>query len=268
MADDEHTRTPAAVGASGGDSATAAGSASEAGPAPVRASEGGKRARRGRTAGAPARVTADGLAMRGKRGMVYTGVTFDVPAGGLLAVSGAGGTGRTALLLTLGGRMKPTEGTAKVGPFRLPADLRAVQRISALGVVPGVNELDPALTVREHLGEALDLHEGMFGRWRGRAQRAHHALERVGLGDLDLKLSAGDLTPEEAQLLGAACALVGRPGLLLLDDVDEGLPLDRQRALWERLRAVADSGVTVIASCQDPAPAQGLALDLLLETPR
>ncbi|WP_245627918.1 ATP-binding cassette domain-containing protein [Actinomadura oligospora] len=272
MADDEHSRTPAADGASGGNSASAAGSAAPAAPAArpaaVRASEGGRRARRGRTAGAPVRVTADGLAMRGRRGMVYSGVTFDVPAGGLLAVSGAGGTGRTALLLTLGGRMRPTEGGAEVGPFRLPGDLRAVQRISALGIVPGVNELDPALTVREHLGEALDLHEGMFGRWRGRAQRARHALERVGLGDLDVTLPAGDLTPEKAQLLGAACALVGRPGLLLLDDVDEGLPLDRQRALWERLRAVADSGVTVVASCQDPAPARGLALELRLETPR
>ncbi|RMI37612.1 ATP-binding cassette domain-containing protein [Actinomadura harenae] len=200
--------------------------------------------------------------------MVYADVSFDVPAGGLLAVSGAGGTGRTALLLTLGGRMKPSGGRAKVGPFEVPGDLRTVQRITALGVMPGVNELDPALTVREHLGEALDLREGVFGRWRGRAQRVRHALERVGLGDLDVRLSADDLSPEEAQLLGAACALVGRPGLLLLDDVDEGLPLDRQRALWERLRAVADSGVTVIASCHDPAPARGLALDLSLENPR
>ncbi|MCP2335105.1 ATP-binding cassette domain-containing protein [Actinomadura rupiterrae] len=214
------------------------------------------------------RVSADGLAMRGRRGMVYDGVSFDLPAGGLLAVSGAGGTGRTALLLTLGGRMKPTGGVAVVGPYRLPKQLRAVQRVSALGIVSGVNELDPALTVREHVSEALDLHEGLFGRWRGRARRVREALERVGLGDLDVSLTAGDLAPEEARLLGAACALVGRPGLLLLDDVDEGLPLDRQRALWERLRAVADSGVTVVASCQDPAPAQGLALDLHLEDPR
>ncbi|MFC4910337.1 ATP-binding cassette domain-containing protein [Actinomadura gamaensis] len=214
------------------------------------------------------RVSADGLSMRGRRGMVYADVSFTLPAGGLLAVSGAGGTGRTALLLTLGGRMKPTGGKAVVGPFRLPDRLRAVQRISALGIVAGVNELDPALTVREHVGEALDLHEGLFGRWRGRAQRVRRALERVGLGDLDVTLTADELAPEEARLLGAACALVGRPGLLLLDDVDEGLPLDRQRALWERLRAIADSGVTVVASCQDPAPARGLALDLHLENPR
>lgn len=270
MADDEHSRTPAADGASGGNGTSAAGSAvstAQTGPAPVRASEGGRRARRGRAGGSPVRVTAGALSLRGRRGMVYDGVSFDVPAGGLLAVTGGGGTGRTALLLTLGGRMKPTSGTARVGSFELPGGLRSVQRISALGLVPGVNELDPALTVREHVGEALDLREGLFGRWRGRAERIRHALERVGLGDLDTSLAAADLTPEEAQLLGAACALVGRPGLLLLDDVDEGLPLDRQRALWERLRAVADSGVTVIASCQDLAPARGLALDLSLENP-
>jgi ABC-type cobalamin/Fe3+-siderophores transport system ATPase subunit len=59
--------------------------------------------------------------------------------------------------------------------------------------------------------------------------------------------------------VGVALALIGRPGLLLLDDVDEGLPLARQTELWQRLRAVADSGVTVIAACHDAAPATGLA---------
>ncbi|MBO2448296.1 ATP-binding cassette domain-containing protein [Actinomadura barringtoniae] len=181
-----------------------------------------------------------------------------VPAGGLAAVSGIAGSGRTALLLTLGGRMRPTEGEASVGGLWLARDLRAVQRVAALGVVAGVNELEPTLSAREHLSEALDLREGFFGRWRGRDARIRRALERVGL-DIDPKTLAQDLAPDETQLLGAAIALVGEPGLLLLDDVDEGLPADMQRALWQRLHAIAESGVTLVATCHDPAPAEDLA---------
>jgi ABC-type multidrug transport system ATPase subunit len=184
---------------------------------------------------------------------VFRGVDLEVPPGGLVAVSGIAGTGRTALLLTLGGRMRPSEGTVSVGGFTKAGD---VQRVAALGIVPGVTELDPALSVREHLNEALALREGVFGRLRGRDARRRRALERVGL-DVDQRMLAEERAPDEAQLLGAALALAGGPGLLLLDDVDEGLPAGRQRELWRRLAGIA--GVTIVAACHDAAPAEGLA---------
>ncbi|NKZ08500.1 ATP-binding cassette domain-containing protein [Actinomadura latina] len=180
---------------------------------------------------------------------------MDVPGGALVAVGGIAGTGRTALLLTLGGRMRPGEGTVSVGGFSKIGD---VQRVAALGLVPGVTELDPALTVREHLNEALALREGVLGRFRGREARRRRALERVGL-DVGPRTLAAELAPDEAQLLGAALALVGGPGLLLLDDVDEGLPAERQRELWRRLAGIAATGVTIVAACHDTAPAEGLA---------
>ncbi|WP_396447762.1 ATP-binding cassette domain-containing protein [Actinomadura sp.] len=180
---------------------------------------------------------------------------LDVPGGSLVAVSGIAGSGRTALLLTLGGRMRASEGTVAVGGFTRPGD---VQRVAALGIVPGVTELDPALTVREHLNEALALREGVLGGFRGREARRRRALRRVGL-DLDPGTLAEELAPDEAQLLGAALALVGEPGLLLLDDVGEGLPADGQRELWRRLAGIAAAGVTVIAACHDAGPAEGLA---------
>ncbi|MFC9969620.1 ATP-binding cassette domain-containing protein [Spirillospora sp. NPDC127200] len=218
--------------------------------------------------GAALPVRTESLSLRGARGWVFRDVALDVPAGGLAAVTGIAGSGRTALLLTIGGRMKPTSGIATVGDLDVPARLRAVQRVTALGTVAGVTDLDPMLSVREHVSEALDLREGLFGRWRGRTARIARALEEVGLGGLDPRTLAEELDPEQAQLLGAALGLVGDPGVLLLDDVDEGLPLDRQRALWERLRAIADSGVTVLATCHDPAPAAGLAQCVELPDPR
>ncbi|MEV0661315.1 ATP-binding cassette domain-containing protein [Actinomadura luteofluorescens] len=200
-------------------------------------------------------MRARGLGAKGARGWVFRDVELDVPAGALVAVSGIAGTGRTALLLTLAGRMRPAAGTVAVGGV---TGLRRIQRVAALGIVPGVTGLDPALTVREHVDEALALREGVFGRFRGREARRRRTLERVGL-DVAPRTLAEELAPDEAQLLGAALALAGDPGLLLLDDVDEGLPAGRQRDLWRRLAAIAGTGVTVIASCHDAAPAEGHA---------
>jgi ABC-type multidrug transport system ATPase subunit len=155
--------------------------------------------------------------------------------------------------------MRPAEGTVAVGGV---TGLRRIQRVAALGIVPGVTGLDPALTVREHVDEALALREGVFGRFRGREARRRRTLERVGL-DVSPGTLAEALAPDEARLLGAALALAGDPGLLLLDDVDEGLPADRQRDLWRRLAGIAATGVTVIASCHDAAPAEGHATHAL-----
>ncbi|MGI5206968.1 ATP-binding cassette domain-containing protein [Spirillospora sp. CA-108201] len=204
-------------------------------------------------------MRARGLGVKGARGWVFRDVELDVPAGALVAVSGIAGTGRTALLLTLAGRMKPAEGTVAVGGV---TGLRRIQRVAALGIVPGVTGLDPALTVREHVDEALALSEGVLGGFRGRGARRRRTLERAGL-DVDPGTLAEELAPDEALLLGAALALAGGPGLLLLDDVDEGLPAGRQRGLWRRLAGIAAGGVTVIASCHDAAPAEGLATHAL-----
>lgn len=246
----EH-KTPGAAAAAGGTAGAVPGLT------PIRSGTG--ESRPGAGASRALGVRAHRLGVRGTRGWVFRDVELDVPGGALVAVSGIAGTGRTALLLTLGGRMKPAEGSVSVGGFTRPGD---VQRAAALGIVPGVTELDPALTVREHLNEALALREGVFGRFRGRETRRQRALERVGL-NVGPQALADELPPDEAQLLGAALALTGDPGLLLLDDVDEGLPADRQRDLWRRLAAIAADGVTIVAACHDPAPADGLATHCL-----
>ncbi|GAA4299565.1 hypothetical protein GCM10023178_70220 [Actinomadura luteofluorescens] len=162
-------------------------------------------------------------------------------------------------LSEIGRELAAHAGTVAVGGV---TGLRRIQRVAALGIVPGVTELDPALTVREHVDEALALREGVLGRFRGREARRRRTLERVGL-DIAPGTLAEELAPDEAQLLGAALALAGDPGLLLLDDVDEGLPADRQRDLWRGLAGIAADFGTVIASCHDAAPAEGVATHTL-----
>ncbi|GAA4061997.1 ABC transporter ATP-binding protein [Nonomuraea soli] len=173
-------------------------------------------------------IVAKDLSVEG----VFSDVTLSAASGELTVVAGAAGSGRTSLLLTLAGRMRPSSGTLTVAGHARP---RQIRRVAALALVDGVTDLDRQLTVREHLRE----------RRRVPYQRV---LERVGFTAGD-RTAAGELDREQAVRLGLALALLDRPGVILADNVDRGLPADRQDVLWDLLRGL---DVAVVASCVQP----------------
>lgn len=218
------------------------------------------------------RIAAEGLGIKGPRGWAVRGISVDAEPGSLVAVEGPSGSGRTCLLLALTGRMKVTEGTAAVGDARLPRQMAAVRRVSALAHVPGVTDLDPALTVGEHLRERALL-QRRFGvspravlRPRGErtaeaGRRVDEALAAAGL-DLETlakgpRTAVRDLERLEALRLSVALALVGRPRLLGVDDTDLKLSGDERDEVWALLRSLAAAGTTVVAVCGE-APADAL----------
>lgn len=211
-----------------------------------------------------AAVTAEDFGLKGPRGWAFRGVRLDAPPGALVAIEGPSGSGRTCLLLALTGRMRPSEGRAEVGGLRLPRQMAAVRRISALGPVPGVSELDPAFTVAEHLRERALLQRRYDGSLRAllrpRAERTaaarsriEAALDAAGLDPATLpkaeRTSVRDLERLEALRLSVALALIGRPRLLAVDDTDLKLSDAERAEAWELLRSVADGGTTVLAVC-------------------
>ncbi|MDX3843935.1 ATP-binding cassette domain-containing protein [Streptomyces europaeiscabiei] len=211
-------------------------------------------------------VGAEGFGLKGPRGWAFRGVGFDAEAGALVAVEGPSGSGRTCLLLALTGRMKPSEGEATVGSLRLPKGMAGVRRISALAHVPGVTDLDPALTVGEHLRERALLQRRFDGSLRGllrsRAERATEAKGRIAAAltaaGLDLealpkgsRTAVRDLDRMEALRLSVALALVGRPRLLGVDDTDLKLSDAERSEMWNLLRSLAESGITVVAVCSE-----------------
>ncbi|MEU0740405.1 ATP-binding cassette domain-containing protein [Streptomyces sp. NPDC006134] len=211
-------------------------------------------------------VTAEGLGLRGPRGWVFRGVGIEAEPGSLIAVEGPSGSGRTSLLLTLTGRMKPTEGTAAVGGAVLPRQMAAVRRFCALAHVPGLTDLEPALTVEEHLRERALLERRFGGSLRAllrpRGTRAAESRLRI-----DAALAAAGLAPDslpkgsrtavrdlerlEALRLSVALALVGRPRLLGVDDADLKLSDAEKEGFWDLLGALAASGTTVVAVCSE-----------------
>jgi ABC-2 type transport system ATP-binding protein len=210
-------------------------------------------------------VRAEGLGLKGPRGWAFRGVTLDAEPGSLIAIEGPSGSGRTCLLLALTGRMKATEGVATVGGFTLPRHMARLRRVSAVANVAGVTDLEPALTVGEHLRERALL-QSRFGDslrdlLRPRAQRVHEARLRVdatlAAAGLDLEtLPKGSRTavrdlerPQEVRL-SIALALLGRPGLLGVDDIDMKLSDAERSELWNLLRSLTRAGTTVAVVCR------------------
>ncbi|MFJ5139236.1 ATP-binding cassette domain-containing protein [Streptomyces sp. NPDC088707] len=221
-----------------------------------------------------AAVVVDGFGLKGPRGWAFREVSFRAGPGTLVAIEGPSGSGRTCLLLALTGRMKAKEGTAEVGGLPLPKKMAAVRRISALGHVPGVSELDPAFTVAEHLGERAMLQRRFDGSVRTflrrpserRAAARARIDEAVAAAGLDLaalpkgeRTSVRDLERLEGLRLSIALALIGRPRLLAVDDTDLKLSDADRAEAWALLRSVADSGTTVLAVCSE-APEDALRI--------
>ncbi|MEV5609397.1 ATP-binding cassette domain-containing protein [Streptomyces sp. NPDC052225] len=218
----------------------------------------------GREGGAA--VTAEGFGVKGPRGWAFRGIEVDAAPGSLVAIEGPSGSGRTCLLLALTGRMRAGEGTAVVGGFRLPKQMSAVRRVSALAHVPGVTDLDPALTVAEHLRERALLQRRFDGSLRSllrpRGERTTEAKLRIdtaltaaGLDREALpkggRTAVRDLERVEALRLSLALALIGRPLLLGVDDTDLKLADAERAAIWDQLKAIAEAGTTVVAVCSE-----------------
>ncbi|MGW1749790.1 ATP-binding cassette domain-containing protein [Streptomyces sp. NPDC002092] len=211
-------------------------------------------------------VTARGLGVRGPRGWAFRDVTFDAEPGSLIAIEGPSGSGRTCLLLALTGRMKPTAGAAEAGEWKLPKQMAAVRRVSGLAHVAGVTDLEPALTVGEHLLERALLQrrfgDSLRALLRPRKERTAEARLRIdtalaaaGLDREALpkgsRTAVRDLERLEALRLSIALALLGRPRLLGVDDTDLKLSDAERAELWTLLRSIATAGTTVVAVCSE-----------------
>ncbi|MET9736260.1 ATP-binding cassette domain-containing protein, partial [Streptomyces sp. NPDC006458] len=211
-------------------------------------------------------VTARDFGLEGPRGWAFRGICVEARPGSLIAIEGPSGSGRTCLLLALTGRMKATQGSAAVGDLALPRRMAAVRGLSALAHVPGVTDLDPALTVAEHLRERALLQRRFTGSVRTllrprRERRAEAALRidtalaAAGLDPAALpkgsRTAVRDLERLEALRLSVALALIGRPLLLGVDDTDLKLSDSERAEVWALLGSLAAGGTTVLAVCSE-----------------
>jgi len=169
-------------------------------------------------------------------------ISFSVVRGGLAALVGPDGAGKTTLIRLLAGLMKADGGTANVLGINAAKDPQAIQ--SRISYMPQKFGLYDDLTVLENLNLYADLHGVTAEEKRTQYTRL---MEMTGLDPFQKRL-AGKLSGGMKQKLGLACTLVRSPELLLLDEPTVGVdPLSR-RELWEIIRRLVKEGMTVLIS--------------------
>jgi branched-chain amino acid transport system ATP-binding protein len=165
-----------------------------------------------------------------------------VEAGRITALIGPNGAGKTTLFAAISGFIPPDSGTIRFDGRDITG--LAPHRICRLGLVRTFQIVQPfaGLSVRENIAVGVHLHEG---RRRRALESAQEIARRVGMEAM-LDKPAQGLTISGRKRLELARALATRPKLLLLDEVMAGLTPTEINDIVAVIRAIRDSGVTVL----------------------
>lgn len=166
------------------------------------------------------------------------GINLDIRRGEIFALLGPNGAGKTTLIGIICGIVNPTEGTVRVDGYDIVADYRASRAM--IGLVPQELTTDAFETV----WNAVSFSRGLFGK---KPNPAH--IEKV-LRDLSLWDKKDNriitLSGGMKRRLLIAKALSHEPKVLFLDEPTAGVDVNLRRDMWQLVRALRDTGVTVI----------------------
>jgi ABC-2 type transport system ATP-binding protein len=198
-------------------------------------------------------IEADGLVKSYGETRALTGVSFSVPAGSVLGLLGPNGAGKTTAVRILTTLALPDAGRARVGGIDVLAHPATVRR--QIGVAAQDATLDGLLTGRQNLVLVGELSGMRTGQARVRAAELLELFELADAADRVVKGYSGGMR----RRLDLAASLLTRPPVLFLDEPTTGLdPVSRQR-VWEVIRELIGSGVTVLLTTQYLDEADALA---------
>jgi branched-chain amino acid transport system ATP-binding protein len=181
------------------------------------------------------------------------GISFSVNEGEVVALLGANGAGKTTTQKTVSGMLRPATGSITFDGHRI--DGIPAHQLIGLGIchVPEGRHVFPRMSVHENLE---------MGAFR---------FKRIDNNDMErvltlfprlrerLKQTAGTLSGGEQQMLAIGRALMGKPRLLLLDEPSMGLAPMVVAQIFDIVREINSTGVTVLLVEQNAAQALALA---------
>lgn len=177
---------------------------------------------------------------------VFDGLSLSVGRG-RTGLVGTNGSGKSTLLRLLAGQLKPSAGSVTVGGHlaHLPQNLTLDTGLRVEDAL-GIAERRTALRAIE-AGDVAERHFETVGDDWDVEERALATLGSLGLGDVGLDRTVGQLSGGETVLLRLAALLLERPDVLLLDEPTNNLDVFARRRLYEAVESWR-SGVLVVVS--------------------
>lgn len=202
----------------------------------------------------PANLTSGPVALRAKGVRVTYGdftavndVDLELRRGGITALMGRNGCGKSTLMWALQGATRPASGTVTVdadGTWVEPSKMAVPQRRSRVGLVPqSASDLLYLDTVCAECTQADAESDAPSGTCEG--------LLREMVPDIVLDRHPRDLSEGQRLALVLAVQLTARPSVVLLDEPTRGLDYAAKAALRATLRTCADRGQAVLVSSHD-----------------
>ena len=171
-------------------------------------------------------------------------VDLSVKAGEMVCLIGRNGVGKTTLLKSLIGLLRPRSGEILLEGSGLERQAPHQRSRSGIGYVPQGREIIPQLTVEENLMLGMEALPGGLARHR-RVDPVVYELFPILREFLSRK--GGDLSGGQQQQLAIARALLGKPKLLLLDEPTEGIQPNIVQDIEAAVRRIiADTGIGVL----------------------
>ncbi len=179
------------------------------------------------------------------------GVNLEIAEGEILALLGPNGAGKTTLISTICGITTATSGSVTVGGHCIEREYRAARAM--IGLVPQEINLEPFETVMN----SVRFSRGLFGKPRNDAL----------IDDILKKLSLWDKRSSQIKELSGgmkrrvliAKALSHEPRVLFLDEPTAGVDVELRKDMWDVVRELRESGVTIILTTHYIEEAEAMA---------
>jgi ABC-2 type transport system ATP-binding protein len=185
--------------------------------------------------------------------VVLDGLDLNVPPGTVFALLGPNGAGKTTTVKILSTLISADAGEAQVAGHDLAREPDAVR--AAIGVTGQFSAVDNLLTGQENLLLMADLHHLARGEGRRRAARLLEQFDLTEAGRKPASAYSGGMR----RRLDLAMTLVGRPQVVFLDEPTAGLDPRSRRNMWQIVRGLVASGVTIFLTTQYLEEADELA---------
>ena len=178
-------------------------------------------------------------------------VSLDIRQGEIFALLGPNGAGKTTLIGTICGTVNPSEGTIRVDGHDIAADYRAARAM--IGLVPQELTTDAFETP----WGAVSFSRGLFGKPAdpGHIEKVLRQLSLWDKKDSRIMTLSGGM---KRRLL-IAKALSHEPRILFLDEPTAGVDVELRRDMWQLVRALKATGVTIILTTHYIAEAEEMA---------